>query len=288
MANRIMKGEQCDDLSIVKLPVLVQPKFDGIRICKQNGVALTGQLKELRKKGNKRIADLIENYCPNNIDGEIWWPDVKFEEIQSVVRSYDKELPEGFKIQVFDLIDNKLTARERNDKLFVEIKLPNFCQKVDTKLCHSLESVNTFETEVLEAGHEGIMLRYVNGIYKFGRSTLREQCLMKRKPFVDDEALVVGFIEKEHNDNTPYLDERGLMKRSSSKAGKVLAGTLGALVVSHPTYGTFNVGGGWTHVKGQEIWDNREKYLNRLVTFKFQPNHVKDKPTAAQYKDFRS
>jgi len=73
-----MKGEQCDDLNIVKLPVLVQPKFDGIRVCKQNGVALSGQLKPI---ANERLAALIEQHCPDNIDAEFWWPEVKFEEI---------------------------------------------------------------------------------------------------------------------------------------------------------------------------------------------------------------
>jgi len=111
---------------------------------------------------------------------------------------------------------------------------------------------------------------------------------MKRKPFVDDEALVVGFVEKEHNDNPLEYNERGLAFRSSSKDGKRPAGVLGALVVSHPKFGTFNIGTGFTDKDRNEIWWNREMYLNKLVTFKYQANHVKDAPCPAVFKAFRS
>ena len=281
-----MKGEQCHDLSIVQFPVLVQPKFDGIRVCKQNGVALSGQLKPVP---NRHLAAAIEQYCPDNIDAEFWWPEVKFEEIQSVFRSYDKPLPEGWRLQVFDLMDNKLTARERNDKLLMDkITLPDFCHIPYTALCHQIAQIEFYESEALEDNYEGIMLRHANGAYKFGRSTLREQCLMKRKPFVDDEALVVGFTEREHNDNPQDTNERGLSFRSSSKEGKRPAGDLGALTVSHAKFGTFNIGTGFSAEQRKEIWTNREKYLHKLVTFKFQLNHVKIAPCPAVFKAFRS
>jgi DNA ligase 1 len=285
MPNRIMKGEQCDDLSIVKLPVLVQPKFDGIRVCKQNGVALSGQLKPI---ANERLAHLIEHNCPDNIDGEIWWPGVKFEEITSFVRTERRAIPDEFRIQVFDLIDNKLTAKERNDKLFLLNDLPDFCERVATMECSLLGQVEFYEREMLALGHEGIMLRYANGAYKYGRSTLKEQCLMKRKPFVDDEALVIDFIEKEHNDNPLHYNERGLAYRSSSQEGKRLANTTGALRVQHPKFGCFNIGTGFTDKQRKEIWNNREKYLHKLVTFKYQVNHVKDAPCPAVFKSFRT
>jgi DNA ligase-1 len=40
------------------------------------------------------------------------------------------------------------------------------------------------------------------GTYKFGRSTVRDNILLKVKRFLDDEAVVIDIEEKMHNENT--------------------------------------------------------------------------------------
>ena len=45
----------------------------------------------------------------------------------------------------------------------------------------------------LNAGYEGLMLRDPNGIYKFGRSSVKENILLKVKEFMDDEAEIIAF-----------------------------------------------------------------------------------------------
>jgi len=180
-----------------------------------------------------------------------------------------------------------MTALERQSRLW-DLQLPDFCYKVSFEECHHVWEIEAEEAGILNEGYEGIMLRGLNTFYKFGRSTLREQCLLKRKPFKDDEALVVGFIEKEHNDNPIEYNERGLAQRSSAKEGKRLANTLGALRVQHSTFGQFNVGTGFTDEQRKDIWENKEKFLNRLVTFKYQFTHIKNVPCPAIFKAFRT
>ena len=78
---------------------------------------------------------------------------------------------------------------------------------------------------------------------------------------------LLGFEERMTNTNEQERDERGYAKRSSKKAGLVGANTLGSLLAWNIEFG---VGSGFTDAERQEIWDNRDKYLGRLITFKYQ------------------
>ena len=120
-----------------------------------------------------------------------------------------------------------------------------------------------YEDLCLTAGYEGVMLRNPTGKYKCGRSTLKEQILLKLKRFLDAEAIVVGFEEKMHNDNVQEKNELGLSKRSFKKDGLVFANTLGSLIVEDPITKTrFGIGTGFDDCLKLEIWNNKEKYLN--------------------------
>jgi DNA ligase-1 len=139
----------------------------------------------------------------------------------------------------------------------------------------------------LTRGYEGAMLRAPHGIYKFGRSTLKEGHLIKLKPFEDDEAEVIGFEEQCRNDNEATTNELGRTRRSSHKENRVPRGTLGALVLRHSTFGDFNLGTGFDSALRQEIWHNRTKYLGKLVKFRYQAIGMKDKPRIPSFLGFR-
>ena len=57
----------------------------------------------------------------------------------------------------------------------------------------------------LDDGYEGLMLRAPDGPYKFGRSTVKENTLLKVKNFLDDEAEVIGFKEQTTNTNVNLI-----------------------------------------------------------------------------------
>ena len=80
---------------------------------------------------------------------------------------------------------------------------------------NSMEEIDTNESACLEFGYEGIMLRDPNGTYKFGRSTARDNILLKVKRFLDDEAEVIGIEEKMSNQNVAEKDNFGRTERSS-------------------------------------------------------------------------
>jgi len=75
-----------------------------------------------------------------------------------------------------------------------------------------------------------------------------------------------------------------------SKVGLVPAGTLGAFIVRDlKTDVVFNLSGRISAKDRQLYWDNSEKLLGQLVTYKhFQQSGVREKPRLPIFKSFRS
>jgi hypothetical protein len=165
-----------------------------------------------------------------------------------------------------------------------------FCDKIETlKLvkCNNQEELDSYEIICLEGGYEGVMLRDPFGTYKFGRSTVRDNILLKVKRFLDDEAVLIAIEEKMHNENEAQKDAFGRTKRSSSIAGLVGANTAGTLIVENKEGQVFGVGSGLNDLMRDEIWNNKEKYLGRLIKYKYFPQGVKDLPRHPVFLGFR-
>jgi DNA ligase-1 len=150
------------------------------------------------------------------------------------------------------------------------------------------EEVQIIEQNAIDSGYEGVMLRSPNSPYKCGRSTLKEEYLLKVKRFFDAEAEVVGFIEQMHNANEAEKDAFGRTKRSSKKAGMVPANTLGELRLKDLQTGLeFGCGTGLSQELRKQIWTNQDDYRGKIVTFKYQPSGQKSLPRFPVFKGFR-
>ena len=135
-------------------------------------------------------------------------------------------------------------------------------------------------------GGEGLIGRNPNGVYKYGRSTPKEQFSMKFKFFEADEFVVVGFTERMHNSNEQKRDELGYAERSSAKDAMIPMNTLGSLVLK---YGddTFNCGVGFTDALRDEIWFNQEKYLGKLASIRYMSVGMDKLPRVPSFQGFR-
>lgn len=160
---------------------------------------------------------------------------------------------------------------------------------IEQKLARSWEEVLADEQEALAKGYEGLILRTPLGPYKFGRSTLIEQYLVKLKRVIEDDAQIFGFTELMLNQNTPVLDAMGYQKRSSSKEGKIPGNTLGVMQLRDVKTGVeFEVGSGWDDAFALEVWNNQEKYLGGFCTYKHFPIGRVDKPRQPIFKCLRA
>ena len=141
------------------------------------------------------------------------------------------------------------------------------------------------ETEQVVGG-EGLILRNPDGMYKYGRSTPKEQLSIKLKFFEQDEFEVVGFNERMHNTNEATTNELGYTERSSNKDNLIPMNTLGSLILK---YGddSFQMGTGFTDEQRQEIWNNRDKYLGKLASVRYMSVGLKDKPRVPSFIGWR-
>lgn len=283
----------------LRFPLIASPKIDGIRIvCHPELGPVTRSLKPVR---NTYVRTLLSNPLFKGLDGEVVvgpmaakdvfqrtttgvmtadgypefsyyvFDDITHPEVPYNLRLYDVEmrcqqLPESEAAYVFDLD---------------WIPLTNANQILDA------------EVQWLSKGFEGVMLRDPNAQYKYGRSTVKEQTLIKLKRFEDGEAQIIGYEPLYHNENPKTRDLLGLAERSDHKAGKKQAETLGNLLVRHEGeggragFGEFAIGSGFDQSLRENIWNHRAEYLGRRVSFKYQAIGIKDKPRFPIFKGFR-
>lgn len=289
MIKKPMLAEKITDIKALKYPLYASPKFDGIRALVINGELLSRKFKPIP---NKYVRSLAKG-LPDGYDGELLlqteegW--ASFNETSSAVMSEDGE--PNVKYLVFDYVKDSISkpAKDRIEDLKDSWDdLNSFALRVVQRIISDEEELLEYETQCLEAGLEGVIVRAMNSPYKEGRSTEREGYLLKLKRFEDSEARIVGFEEKQHNTNTKETDAFGYAKRSSAKAGMVGMNTLGKLYAIDPNFTEqVEIGTGFDDALRKEIWEHQDKYLNRLVKYKHQKCGQVDKPRFPVFLGFR-
>lgn len=288
------------DLINLRMPVMASLKCDGIRCVIVDGEPLSNTLKRIP---NHHIHGLLKKWGAEGFDGELLLcneddpnqPGLhNFNDVQSAVMNQSGT--PNFILWVFDNHSNtSLPFEDRFNFLKHDFSVAqpadckSFIKLLPQVLCNTLAEVMAFEEWALTAGYEGIMLRSLTGTYKFGRSTFKEHFLLRRKPFVTEECVVIGFTEAQTNTNEAYQNELGHTKRSSAQDGLVPAGTLGSFIVKNKKWGQFTLGCGKLNwLQRQEIWDFQKDYLGNIATFRYQAIGSKDKPRILTFQHFRN
>jgi DNA ligase-1 len=250
---------------LMKYPCYVQPKIDGIRMsaAMREGKLLTSSRKNSPFSHLSQLkGEVVEMLGKDDVilDGELFSFSLKFNDLSGLVRSKLKANPrEGEVIYaIFDLMHLQMTFEERfthlggeiekwetgtrpdKEDFFTEIRSKVF--RVNTWSVENEEELLDFEAAALEAGLEGIMIRFQKGLYK----TSRTNNLLKLKRDQDEEGTIVGFEEEN-------ADEEGLVVwKVKDPRGNI---------VSMRPMGTFE--------ERQEQFANGDKYIGRVVTYRF-------------------
>jgi DNA ligase-1 len=298
-----MKGESAPkNLEELRYPVLATAKLDGIRGLKVNDKLLSARFKPIP---NAYTYTKCMQFLPDGADGELFVRDSKEmgEQTSAFMSMHGRP---DFIYYMFDYDeDGKLSRpykfRMKRMRIFAERmrrdgtdEQREFYRKhvifLFPVLCNNAEELQTFVDDCLGIGYEGVMIRDPEGPYKCGRSSVKQQYLLKIKPFEDGEAKIVGFEEQMENTNEAEKDAFGHTKRSSHKAGKVPKGTLGKFVVrrlSDDLEFRVGTGKGLTNTLRQEIWDNQKKFLGKIIKYKHQAIGAKTAPRIAIFLGFR-
>jgi DNA ligase-1 len=256
----------CEDLSeLTNYPYIVSPKLDGVR-------CLTTPLGAVSRKLIPVPNDFVReklNKLPVGLDGEIRARDSDFDVSTSLFRNKSKIFP--FTYDVFDRIDitggiwNRIRGLKRQD-------LGDNCllRVVPQIRVSDLRELMELENRFVADGYEGIMIRSPDAFYKFGRSTRKEEGLMKFKRWMDDDAVIIGRKPKLKNNNPKVSDALGNAKRSKHKANLEPQDTLGALLCSLNGH-NFDIGSGFDDETAIRLWKMTDEELySHKVKFKYK------------------
>ncbi|BAM63079.1 putative DNA ligase-product DNA complex-adenylate [Edwardsiella phage ETP-1] len=265
----------------IAYPVLASGKIDGIRMCVQEGQAVSRSLKPmanhmLRTKHSTKLLD--------GLDGELTvansdWNSFNVNSSAIMTQGTNPSVL----YHVFDDMLNPAQASTRKSQTHDRVKQLQdagwehlrFCEQ---HLAHNAMELLELYDSYRARGYEGLIVMKPSGHYKNGRSTLLQQLSLKLKPQADAEAVVVGFEELMHN-----------LDAGNSKCAEHLVpgNKLGALIVEFNGQ-TFNIGTGFDDYMRNEVWINKHKYIGQLVTFKYMELYPSGVPRGPVFKGFRS
>lgn len=288
-----MLASAIEDTKALRYPVLVSPKYDGIRATMQNGRLLSRTLKPIP---NALIQELYKD-LPEGIDGEliVGNPTSKtvFQDTTSVVMSHNKPIEPFVNFYVFDRFSPHYPFNSRIQIAVNELNSSGATGwwVVAQSLVRNESELFYYEQKVLDQGYEGVMIRDPEGPYKQGRSSVKQGWLLKLKRFVDAEAEIIGYYEEMENQNEATTNALGRTERSTKKEGMVGKGTLGGFKVVGIN-GTFKdvefeVGSGLTADQRAKYYRLPKTLMGKILKYKYFPIGTKDKPRLPIFLGFR-
>lgn len=249
------------NLSNLKYPVLASPKMDGFRAVfwPKKGApqffTRSGRVYENQKLMEHFSA--LEGVNQYVLDGELYIHGETFNNISSILRTEDIDIPGNLKFIAFDCIPLKdwdkqkcAISYEERLKLLREVlndQVADYKRVIDvaTDKCNNPKEVKDLYKKYLDQGYEGLMLRNPDAEYQWKRPTLKANVIIKLKPIETYDVKIIGFFEGEG----------------------ILSGTLGGVVVDFNGV-KVRVGSGFSLDERQKIWNNKSKYLDSIIEVK--------------------
>jgi len=208
----MLAKEYTKDKNKIKYPAFTQRKLDGIRcftsLDKEGNIILVSRTgKEFYHMNH--IREELKGLLKKDIylDGELFNPDITFENIVSIVRKELELTPveakEEKQIQyhVYDYVDItdldlSFETRIKNlEKMFKKSKKLKYIHLLDTDTVNNEEELMKIHKKYMKEKYEGTMIRNKDGKYKFGPT--RSNDLIKLKDTQDTELKIINYTEGE-------------------------------------------------------------------------------------------
>lgn len=270
------------DLSTLHYPMYLSPKLDGVRAIVKDGVVYSRSGKPIPNKAVQEMYGYLhgldgELICGNPTDKNVYNKTV------SAVMTEDGS--DDISFWVFDCwnIDSDYKTRYQyieNNHRFIDL--------IEQWVVNSADDVVVFEKSYLDQGYEGVMLRNPNAVYKHGRSTVKEEGLLKVKRFIDSEATILDVHPLFRNNNEAKTDALGYTERSTCKDNLVATNLLGSIIVKDLyTDVEFSIGSGFDEQTRIDLWQQKDSLVGKIVKYKHFPVGEKDKPRFPVFIGFR-
>ena len=287
----MLAASEIPDISTIDYPVMVSYKYDGIRcLITDEGPMSRKSIKIPNRFVQEWVCDYLESLI--GFDGEliVGQPNVSstFTASQSAVNSVKGE--PDFKLYVFELWNTNLNAWGRYQQL--QSRLVSMPDEVRSRIVLVKQEIISEKNTIphvyklaIHYGYEGLILKNPRGMYKHGRSTLKEGLALKYKEFIDINCKILSVKQRLTNTNPKEQDNLGHAKRSSAKAGKIPVESLGGFEVictepESPYYNlTFGVGPGClTSEECDALWREKDTLVGKIIKVKAQHAGSKDLP----------
>lgn len=266
-----------DDEDIHKLnyPILGQIKYDGVFGWCRDGIMYSRSLKPIR---NQALQNRIKTFggLLNGFVGELIVEGKKLHEITSILNSEDKDAKD-VTWKIFDKYNSIIPYARRHEVWPHRIigqdgKL--FAEKVASTVLNNPEEVFAFIDKIVcQDKHEGIILRNLNSTHKNGRSTVKEELLLRWKLFEEEEATIIEISPLKSNTNPATINELGHTERSSHKEGKEEQELLGSITVETRDKKIFKIGTGFSANQRKDFWNTN--IIGKKVLFKHHATKIK-------------
>jgi DNA ligase 1 len=273
------------DLTTLSYPLLASTKLDGIRCIFYKGQILSRSLKQIQNKQLRERFESIRKFTEINqciLDGEIYSPELTFQEITHYVMTQDLEdeiLPKSLKFYCFDCLtdENLQFSRRIGDVEYYSLR-QNIIYVKHIRVNNSNEVEKYFE-EVLQDGYEGLILRNPESLYKFGRGTIKEAIIYKVKPFITFDAKIVGVVQatEVNEDAKKKTNELGRSVTSKKIGDRHLIEKASAFLVKYHGL-DLKVTLAMTDIEKEEVWKNRSSYIGKTIEYKGMLVGSKDVP----------
>ena len=189
--------------------IMVQPKYDGIRVIahqlSDNTIEFYSR-NRISYGGLDHLAielcKLFNKYKDNSnnlyLDGEIYIPDVSLQDLSGAIRGKNNDLKQKLEYYVFDLfIMDSLNLPQEKRFSLLESLVNNsytYIKIVPAVIVHNQKELDKVYDKLVEKDkYEGIIVRRLTGLYKFGVGTQRSDDVLKIKPHFTDEFEVVDY-----------------------------------------------------------------------------------------------
>lgn len=264
------------NLEDLMYPKIASYKLDGIRCLIIDGTPMSRNMKPIP---NEYVRQVLSDPILEGFDGELMLADRgDFNSVQSAFMSHDGR--PDFIYWVFDHFSNpQHPYRQRfyNPSNAILTAWPTYVKPVTSWVVNSHHEVEDNFARAIDEGYEGLILREPDSPYKHGRSTMRQEYMLKVKAVNDMEGTVIDTVELFRNTDT-----------SSKKQDNLYgAGVLGALVLDIGKGLTVKVGTGFDMKTRAKLWAIRKGLLGEKVTFSYQELSKYGIPRFTVFKGFR-
>jgi len=287
------------NLDEIKYPILASTKLDGIRCIFYKGEMVSRSLKPIVNKQLKEKFQPIADYSKEHnliLDGEIYSPDLTFQEIISFVMTKDLEdsktikkmggsvsIPEDLKFYCFDIVKDDNFDEEFIERNYIAQEIVMDFEDLIVLVAQtnviSKHQVEAHFEYALDKGYEGLILKSFDGRYKCGRGTLKEGLIYKVKPFLTFDSKIIDVVQSTevNEDAEKKTNELGRSVTSKKKDDRHLIEKASAFLVNYEDK-ELKVVLAMTDEEKIEVWANKDEYIGKWIEYKGMLVGAKDVP----------